>query len=93
MRILKPAFTIAAFATTALAPITSGTIAVSSVASIDLYSVAKNDYDAAIDIYQDLIENADLEDGFLGNITAAGLSSPFDEKFYQGISELTKDER
>jgi len=67
--------------------------AVSSVASMDLYSVAKNDYDAAIDIYQDLIENADLEDGFLGNITAAGLSSPFDEKFYQGISELTKDER
>lgn len=67
--------------------------AVSSIASIELYTVAKNDYGAAIDIYRDLIENVDLEDGFLGNITAAGLSSPFDEEFYQEVSELTEDER
>lgn len=66
--------------------------AVSAIASIDLYTVARDDYNVAVDIYRDLIENADLEEGFLGNITAAGLSSPFDKEFYQGISELVKDE-
>lgn len=64
--------------------------AVSAIAAIDLYNVTGNDYDAAVNIYRDLVENVDLESGFLGNITAAGLSSPFDKEFYQEISNLIK---
>ncbi len=59
--------------------------AVSSVAAMDLYTVARTDYDQAVNIYQKLCEEPVLEEGFLGNIIACGLSSPFDEEFYKEI--------
>ena len=67
--------------------------AVSAIASIDLYIVAGDEYAAAVDIYQTLIENADPEAGFLSNITAAGLSSPFDKEFYQKLDKLVERKR
>ena len=67
--------------------------AVSAIGPIDLYLVAGDDYAAAVEIYQALIENADPEAGFLSNITAAGLSSPFDKEFYQELGKLVENER
>lgn len=67
--------------------------AVSAMASVSLYTVAVEDFDAAVGIYVNLCENVDLESGFLGNIRAAGLYTPFDEEFYiqlrQVVSNLT----
>lgn len=62
--------------------------AVSSIAAMDLYTVARTDYDKAADIYQKLCEEPVLEEGFLANITASGLSSPFDESFYKEFAAM-----
>lgn len=58
---------------------------VSGLAAMDLYTVATEDYDKAVDIYRRLIEEVDTEQGFLGNISAAGISGPFDEEFYKEL--------
>ena len=62
--------------------------AVSSVASLDLYTMAVEDFDSAVAVYQSLCEEPLEEAGFLGNITAAGLSGPFQEEFYIELVEL-----
>ncbi len=62
--------------------------AVSAIAAVDLYTVAQTDYAAAVEIYTNLCENASEELGFLGNITAAGLSGPFQEEFYIAFAAL-----
>ena len=64
--------------------------AVSVIAAIDLYTVATEDFDAAAEIYRKLCEEPDPEAGFLGNITAAGLSTPFDDDFYSKLTALVK---
>ena len=64
--------------------------AVSVIAAIDLYTVATEDFDAAAEIYRKLCEEPDPEAGFLGNITAAGLSTPFDADFYSKLTALVK---
>ena len=61
--------------------------AVSAMASIDLYAVAQQDPDQAWSIYTKLIEEADEQQGFLGNIQQAGLSGPFEETVYQYLAE------
>ena len=55
---------------------------VSAIAAIDIYTVAEEDYDQAVQIYCDLIENVDLEEGFLGNLQNAELAGPFDDDVY-----------
>lgn len=62
--------------------------AVSAVAAISLYTVAVEDYDTALLSYQKLCEEPVLDEGFLGNITAAGLLSPFDQSFYQQLKQI-----
>lgn len=62
--------------------------AVSAVAAIDLYTIAINDFAGATEIYRKLCEEPVLEAGFLGNITAAGLSGPFDEAFYLELQAI-----
>lgn len=61
--------------------------AVSSFAAIDLYLISTENESAARDIYCKLIEEADAELGFAGNIRAAGLSGPFEETMYQTLDE------
>ena len=56
--------------------------AVSVIAAIDLYTLAVKDFASAAEIYRKLCEEPVIDAGFLGNITEAGLSTPFDESFY-----------
>lgn len=65
--------------------------AVSAIAALDLYTMAVEDYDAAVAAYQTLCENLDEEQGFLGNLNAAGLAGPFQEVFYQRLVRLVED--
>ena len=58
---------------------------VSAVASLNLYSMAQDDFEEAVEAYRSLNEEIDLDKGFLGNITAAGIASPFDEKVYKDL--------
>ena len=62
--------------------------AVSAIAAISLYTMAEEDYEHAMGVYQTLCEDMDLEAGFLGNIDSAGLISPFDERFYQKLERI-----
>jgi hypothetical protein len=64
--------------------------AVSVICAMDLYSIARNDYDAAAEIYRKLCEEPLEEGGFLANISAAGLASPFDKDFYLRIGDIIK---
>lgn len=63
---------------------------VSAIAAINIFTIADEDYEKAVDIYCSLIEGVVLEDGFLGNITKAGLDGPFDEDVYKKLSEMMK---
>lgn len=65
--------------------------AVSSVASMSLYSIAQADFAQATEIYRKLCQEPVEDAGFLGNIQAAGLSSPFDEEFYRQLQQLIND--
>ncbi len=58
---------------------------VSGMAAIDLFIVAEEDMEEACEIYCKLIEEPLTDEGFLENITYAGLSGPFDEGLYQNI--------
>lgn len=62
--------------------------AISGVTAMSLYTVAQKDYTHAMEIYQKLCEEPVIEAGFLGNIKAAGLYTPFDKKFYQDLEAL-----
>lgn len=66
--------------------------AVSAVASMSLYTMAQEDYDAAMAVYQKLCQEPLEEAGFLGNLEAAGLDSPFDENFYKELLRLIAGE-
>ena len=65
--------------------------AVSSIAAIDLYTLARKDFNGAVAVYQKLCEEVDVENGFLGNLNNAGLAGPFDEEFYQEIVQIISD--
>ena len=62
--------------------------AVSAIASINVYTIAEEDFEQGVDVYRALIEEVDLEEGFLGNIQNAELDGPFDEDFYVQLKEL-----
>lgn len=62
--------------------------AVSAIAAMSLYTVAVDDYDSALASYLKLCQEPMEEDGFLGNISAAGLYTPFDEEFFKQLQLL-----
>ena len=62
--------------------------AVSAISSLTLYSVAREDYQQALQIYESLIAKDLIEDAFLENLKKAGLASPFEEGVYVLISKL-----
>lgn len=64
---------------------------VSAIAAMDLYTLAREDFDAAMAVYQNLCEHPQEELGFLGNLEAAGLRGPFDESFYIDLIEIIKE--
>jgi len=64
--------------------------AVSSIAALDLYSIAEKDFASAAEIYRKLCEEPLEDGGFVENITAAGLAGPFHEEFYQEITAILK---
>ncbi len=61
--------------------------AVSTMAALDLYTVAQKDYAGAMEIYCKLAEEEDYEEGFLHIINSAGLLGPFTENAYKSIYE------
>jgi len=62
--------------------------AVSALAAMDLFTIAQENYNDAAEIYRTLIEEIDLEKGFLGNINAAGIPGPFVEDVYKNLYDM-----
>ena len=62
--------------------------AVSATAAINILALAEEDYDAALVAYTTLAEGVTPEDGFLGALTKAGLTTPFDEETFIKIAEV-----
>lgn len=60
---------------------------VSAIAAMNLYTEAMDDFDNAVEIYRGLIEEVDLEKGFLGNLELAGLDGPFNEEVYKALAK------
>ena len=58
---------------------------VSSLAAINLFTMAEQDEAAAKEAYRKLMEEPQEGKGFLGNITHAGIEGPFDETVYRKI--------
>ncbi len=59
--------------------------AVSGIAAINLYTIAQEDRQVALEIYRKLMEEPVEDGGFLENIVGAGLSGPFEETVYQEL--------
>lgn len=60
--------------------------AVSASAALGIYAIAEQDYDAAITAYTTLVEGVTAEDGFLGALAKAGLTTPFEEETFVNIA-------
>lgn len=60
--------------------------AVSGIMALDLYSIAKTNYEAAVEQYRALVEEVTEDDTLQSFLEIAGLGSPFDEETYQRIS-------
>ena len=59
--------------------------AVSAVAAMNIYTVAQKDFEEAVQIYANLIEELDVDKGFLGNLEEVGISGPFEEEVYKQL--------
>lgn len=62
--------------------------AVSSVASLNVYTLSQKDEAAAREALRFLAADADTDQGFLWNIKEAGLTGPFDEQVYKDLNEM-----
>ena len=62
--------------------------AVSASAALNILALAEVDYDAALESYTKLVENITPEDGFLGALAKAGLTTPFEEETFMNIGEV-----
>lgn len=62
--------------------------AVSAIAALEVYAIAQNDYEAALDAYTKLVVGITPEDGFLGALEKAGLGSPFEEETFINIQKV-----
>lgn len=60
--------------------------AISASAAVNIYAIAQEDYAAAITAYTALVEGVTPEDGFLGALVKAGLSTPFEEETFVNIA-------
>lgn len=61
--------------------------AVSMIPSLDMYFVASEDWNAALDIYLGLTRDVEEESAFLPALKDAGLASPFEVEVYQAIAD------
>ena len=66
---------------------------VSAMAAMSLFTQAEADFDAAMANYQKLCQEPLEDGGFLANVQAAGLYTPFDETFYQTLKALIENRR
>ena len=62
--------------------------AVSAIAALEVYAIAQQDYDAALEVYTKLVVGITPEDGFLGALEKAGLGSPFEEETFINIQKV-----
>ena len=62
--------------------------AVSSMAAMNLFPIARENSADAMEIYCSLVELEDYDDGFLTIIEEAGLPGPFEENVYEYIYEM-----
>ena len=62
--------------------------AVSSMAAMNLFPIARENSADAMEIYCGLVELEDYDDGFLTIIEEAGLPGPFEENVYEYIYEM-----
>jgi len=62
--------------------------AVSGVAAMNLYTVAAEDQDRAMDIYTYLVTEIDPDAGFLGNLREVGLAGPFEPDVYEDVYDM-----
>ena len=60
--------------------------AISAVAALEICALAEEDYGAALTAYTSLVEGITPEDGFIGALEKAGLTSPFEEQTYIDIT-------
>lgn len=61
---------------------------VSAISAVNIFTIADENYEEAVEIYCSLIEELDLEEGFLGNIQSAGLDGPFDDEVYVKLQAM-----
>ena len=62
---------------------------VSAVASLNIYSMALEDSDAAMAAYRALVETEGIDEmGYVEALTVAGVVSPFDENSHRNIASL-----
>lgn len=61
---------------------------VSAISAVNIFTIAEENYEEAVDVYCSLIEDLDLDDGFLGNIQDAGLDGPFDDEVYLKLQAM-----
>lgn len=64
--------------------------AVSAAAAVEIFAIAEEDYDAALACYTALVEGVTEEDGFLGALVKAGLTTPFEEDTFRKIAQTFK---
>ena len=62
--------------------------AVSASAALEILALAEADYDLALESYTKLVEGITPEDGFLGALAKAGLTTPFEEETFINIGEI-----
>ncbi len=65
----------------------------SAVASVGLYATAILDRETARENYRTLVEETNVEKGFVSCITASGYLNPFEEDFYLSIEDALSQEK
>ncbi len=63
----------------------------SAMASLSLYSLSQEDYDAALEAYRILVEEADVNKHFTGTLEKAGMDSIFEEDAYIKLQAMCEE--
>lgn len=63
----------------------------SAMASLSLYNMSQEDYDAALEAYRILVEEADENKNFTGTLEKAGIDSIFEEAAYIKLRATCKE--
>ena len=64
---------------------------VSAISSLEILALAEEDRAAALTAYTTLVEGVTEEDGFLGALEIAGLTSPFSEETFIAIDKILSE--